>query len=178
MANEEVEVRTLLMRHRKQIIREINESELVNILTQKGVLTVAHQKQLYDIHNSGKLPNIDLNNASTPLIKNIVSDNTINGCMSASVSDSGGGSVSQTIKYNFGNKSDNDEIKCTYLIDVIARSGFEKFKEFCYAIESECPKLIGDLIHDQLNGGDSRDGKCSTQIINKMSSHISQDIER
>lgn len=161
MANEEVEVRTLLMRHRKQIIREINESELVTVLTQKGVLTAAHQKQLHDIQNAGKLlsNNIGLNNAANPHIKNNVSD-TVNGCMSAG-GVSGNGSGSETIKCNFGNESDTDEKKCTYLIDVIARSGFEKFKEFCYAIESECPKLIGDLIHDQLNGGDSRDGKYS-----------------
>lgn len=163
MANEEDEVRTLLMRHRKQIIREINESELVTILTQKNVLTAVHQKQLNEIQqNSGKQPNINLNNVTTPLIKNILSD-TVNGC---SVSAAGGGvsgsvSGSETIKCIFGSELETDEKKCIYLIDVIARSGFEKFKEFCYAIESECPKLIGDLIHDQLNGNNSRDGKCS-----------------
>lgn len=161
MANEEDEVRTLLMRHRKQIIREINESELISLLTQKNVLTAVHQKQLNDLQNSEKQPNISLNNAATPLIKNKLSD-TVNGCMNAGVSGSASGSGSETIKSNFGSELDNNEKKCIYLIDVIARSGFEKFKEFCYAIESECPKLIGDLIHDQLNGNNSRDGKCST----------------
>lgn len=159
MANEEDEVRTLLMRHRKQIIREINESELISLLTQKNVLTAVHQKQLNEFQNSEKQPNISLNNAATPHIKNKLSD-TVNGFVNAGVSGSVSGS--ETIKSNFGSELDSDEKKCIYLIDVIARSGFEKFKEFCYAIESECPKLIGDLIHDQLNGSNSRDGKCST----------------
>lgn len=163
MANEEDEVRTLLMRHRKQIIREINESELLTLLTQKNVLTAAQHKQLNELQNSGKPPiNISLNNAATPLIKNILSD-SVNGCASAG-GISGSASGSETINSIFGSELDNDEKKCINLIDVIARSGFEKFKEFCYAIESECPKLIGDLIHDQLNGGNSRDGKCSTTL--------------
>lgn len=157
MANEEDEVRTLLMRHRKQIIREINESELITILTKKGVLTAAHQIQLDNVQNSGNLQNIELNNATTPSKNNIVWD-TVNSCTNAGVS-------------GIGNESDTDEKKCTYLIDVIASSGFEKFKEFCYAIESECSKLIGDLIHDQLNGSSSRNGKSKTLDIDmhKMS---------
>lgn len=165
MANEEDEVRTLLMRHRKQIIHEINESDLVAVLTQKGVLTAANQKQLNEIPNSRKISNTGLSNATNPLTKNIVSD-TVNGCVSTGVSGSGSNSGSETIKCNVGSESDNDEKKCTYLIDVIACSGFEKFKEFCYAIESECPKLIGDLINDQLNGSSSRDRKCSAMSYN------------
>lgn len=46
-----------------------------------------------------------------------------------------------------------NEQKCTMLIDMIAKYGFEKFKEFCYAIESECPQLIEDLINDRLKNG-------------------------
>lgn len=45
------------------------------------------------------------------------------------------------------------EKKCTYLIDFISKNGFEKFKEFCYAIENECPQLISDLINDRLKYG-------------------------
>lgn len=150
MANEEDEVRTLLMRHRKQIIREINESALIAVLTEKGVLTAAHQIQLDDIQNLGNLPNAELNNATTSIKTNTVWD-TLNGCSNVGNNVSG----SEIIKYKFGSEADIDEKKCTYLIDVIARSGFEKFKEFCYAIESECSKLIGDLIHDQLNGSAS-----------------------
>lgn len=143
MASEEDEVRALLMRHRKQIIREVNESELVTVLTQKGVLSVINQKQLIDFQ-AEKCANLALNNGTTPLIKNLT--DTANGCTN-------GGS--DKIKCNLDNEFNEtiDDKKCTYLIDVIARSGFEKFKEFCYAIESECPKLIADLIHDRLNGG-------------------------
>ncbi|XP_037041312.1 tight junction protein ZO-1 isoform X5 [Bradysia coprophila] len=42
------------------------------------------------------------------------------------------------------------EKKCSLLIDFVSRNGFEKFKEFCYAIETECPQLIEDLINDRL----------------------------
>ncbi|XP_043071184.1 tight junction protein ZO-1 isoform X16 [Drosophila grimshawi] len=41
-------------------------------------------------------------------------------------------------------------LQCANLIDIIAKSGFEKFKQFCYAIECECPQLIEDLINDRL----------------------------
>lgn len=48
--------------------------------------------------------------------------------------------------------ADDFNAKCTVLVDLIAKNGFEKFKEFCYAIESECPQLIEDLINDRVNG--------------------------
>lgn len=153
MASEEDEVRALLMRHRKQIIREVNESELVTVLTQKGVLSVANQKQLNELQ-ADKFNNFHLNNSQTPIIKNvsetIATATASNGCTN------GGSEIN---KINSDHEYDVDEKKCTYLIDVIARNGFEKFKEFCYAIESECPKLIGDLIHDRLNGSGGT-GKC------------------
>ncbi|TDG52250.1 hypothetical protein AWZ03_001531 [Drosophila navojoa] len=41
-------------------------------------------------------------------------------------------------------------VQCANLIEIIAKSGFEKFKQFCYAIECECPQLIEDLINDRL----------------------------
>lgn len=44
-------------------------------------------------------------------------------------------------------------LQCANLIDIIARNGFEKFKQFCYAIECECPQLIEDLINDRLKSG-------------------------
>lgn len=65
------------------------------------------------------------------------------------------------VKKNVLTKSDEETIKqladnfigkCTVLVDLIAKNGFEKFKEFCYAIESECPQLIEDLINDRVNG--------------------------
>lgn len=44
-------------------------------------------------------------------------------------------------------------LQCDNLIDIIAKNGFEKFKQFCYAIECECPQLIEDLINDRLKNG-------------------------
>lgn len=51
------------------------------------------------------------------------------------------------------------EKKCNHLIDYVSRNGFEKFKQFCYAIEDECPKLIEDLIQDRLKHNSSLEGK-------------------
>lgn len=145
MASEEDEVRALLMRHRKQIIRDVKESELVTVLTQKGVLSATNLKQLNDIQ-SEKYTKFGLNNGTAPIIKNLA--DTSNGFAP------NGGSVSETIKSNIDDGPEIDEKKCTVLIDAISRNGFEKFKEFCYAIERECPKLIEDLIADRLNGGE------------------------
>lgn len=147
MASEEDEVRALLMRHRKQIIRDVNESELVTVLAQKGVLSATNQKQLTELQSEKYNKFIGLNNGTTPIIKNLT--DTANGFATTN-----GGCVSETIKCNINdNENELDAKKCTFLIDVIARNGFEKFKEFCYAIERECPKLIEDLIADRLSGG-------------------------
>lgn len=42
--------------------------------------------------------------------------------------------------------------QCSTLVEIISKNGFEKFKQFCYAIENECPQLIEDLINDGLKG--------------------------
>lgn len=145
MASEEDEVRALLMRHRKQIILDVNESGLVTVLAQKGVISATNQKQLSEIQLE-KFNKFGLNNGLTPIIKNL--SETANGYAT------NGGCVIET-KSKIDNENEVDEKKCTFLIDVIAQNGFEKFKEFCYAIERECPKLIEDLIADRLNGGKS-----------------------
>lgn len=146
MASEEDEVRALLMRHTKQIIRDVNESELLTVLAQKGVLSATNQKQLAEILSEKYNKFIAFNNGSTPIIKNLTE--TSNGFATTN-----GGSVSETNKNNIDNENELDDKKCKFLIDVIARNGFEKFKEFCYAIEQTCPKLIEDLIADRLSGG-------------------------
>lgn len=154
MASEEDEVRALLMRHRKQIIRDVNESDLITVLTQKGVLSATNLKQLNDFQTDKLKHIVGLNNGTTPIIKNLT--DTANGFAN------NGGSV---IGDNY---IDADEKKCSFLIDVIARNGFEKFKEFCFAIETECPQLIGDLIEDGHSGGKSFcDIFCSLSIRSK-----------
>lgn len=124
MATEEDEVRALLSRHRKQIIRDFSESKLVTVLAQKGVLNSADEKLLNDI--------------------------------AASDGDNGPATIEA-----IANGSDVNEQQCCFLIEVIAKNGFEKFKEFCYAIESDCPQLIEDLINDRL-----KSGKCINTVFN------------
>lgn len=130
MATEEDEVRALLSRHRKQIIRDFSESKLVTVLAQKGVLNSVDEQLLNDIAAAA------------------ASDGDNNGPATIEAIANGSGSG--------GGGGDVHEQQCGFLIEVIARNGFEKFKEFCYAIESDCPQLIEDLINDRL-----KSGKCS-----------------
>lgn len=146
MATEEDEVRELLMRHRKQIIRDLNESKLLTVLTEKGVLSASNEKLFNDIHVENR--NLfGLNKVSTPSIID-----SCGGGVDGSVINNG---ASDTFKNRFDNENDIDEKKCSFLIDAIARNGYEKFKKFAFAIENECPQLIEDLINDQCN----RNGK-------------------
>lgn len=135
MANEEDEVRALLTRHRKQIIRDFSESKLVSILLQKGVLNGSNEKLLNEIQNQCAA---DKKHPQP------------NGSVSVAASSV---TAAATAEFNQITVNEINEKKCNFLIDVIARNGFEKFKEFCYAIESECPQLIEDLINDRLKNG-------------------------
>lgn len=63
-------------------------------------------------------------------------------------SGSAGVAVTETL-----NDAEILRLQCDNLIDIIAKNGFEKFKQFCYAIECECPQLIEDLINDRLKNG-------------------------
>lgn len=40
----------------------------------------------------------------------------------------------------------NPGTKCDLLIDTIAKGGFRKFQEFCYAVEEVCPTLINEMM--------------------------------
>lgn len=95
MADESEEVRSLLSRHRLTIVRELVQTNLVQILVKNSVI-------------------------------NVEDDELING------------------------ESDLEK-KCDHLIEIIAKDGFDKFKQFCYAIENECSQLISDLITDKLS---------------------------
>lgn len=132
MASEEDEVHALLSRHRSQIIRDLNESKLVAVLVQKGVLNSANEKLFNELTVT----------FATPTTSNDNSDGV--DCV-------GMGPTAATIESVA--IDDVWEQKCSYLIEMIAKHGFEKFKEFCYAIESECPQLIEDLINDRLKTG-------------------------
>lgn len=95
MADESEEVRSLLSRHRLTIVRDLVQTNLVQILVKNSVI-------------------------------NVEDEELING------------------------ESDLEK-KCDQLIEIVARDGFEKFKQFCYAIENECSQLISDLINDKLS---------------------------
>ncbi|XP_049537572.1 uncharacterized protein LOC125952255 [Anopheles darlingi] len=103
MADETAEVRSLLMRHRLSIVRDLVGTGLLQVLLKGGVLTVAQEEQL--------------------------------------------------------NAEDSLEVRCEQLIELIAGGGFEQFKQFCYAIESECSQLISDLINDKLSQVDDGGGE-------------------
>ncbi|XP_050071750.1 uncharacterized protein LOC126559623 [Anopheles maculipalpis] len=110
MADETGEVRSLLMRHRLSIVRDLIGTSLLQVLLKAGVLTATQEEQL-----TGE-PSLDA--------------------------------------------------RCDQLIELVARDGFEKFKQFCYAIESECSQLISDLINDKLSqvDGDDDDGHGVTNV--------------
>ncbi|XP_021706854.1 tight junction protein ZO-1 isoform X3 [Aedes aegypti] len=95
MADESEEVRSLLSRHRLTIVRDLVQTNLVQILVKNSVINVEDEEQ---INGAGDL-----------------------------------------------------EKKCDQLIEIVAKDGFEKFKQFCYAIENECSQLISDLINDKLS---------------------------
>lgn len=158
MASEEDEVRALLMRHRKQIIRDFNESKLIAVLTQKGVLNVSSERLFNEISSAvcndqsdkyGKIV-VDAATTATTTTTTTTAATTIASPIIENTTNP------PTTTTNGSDNSTNIEInekKCTFLIDVISKNGFEKFKEFCYAIESECPQLIEDLINDRIKGG-------------------------
>lgn len=132
MATEQDEVRELLMRHRKQIIRDLNESKLLTVLTEKGVLSASDEQLFNDIQVENR-KYFGITNG-TAIIDSVINSG-----------------ASDAFKNRFDNEYTVDEKKCSVLIDVIARNGYEKFKMFAYAIENECPRLIEDLINDQCN---------------------------
>lgn len=132
MATEEDEVRELLTRHRKQIICELKESKLLTVLTEKGVLSASDEQLFNDIQVENR-KYVGLTNG-TAIIDSVINSG-----------------ASDAFKNHFDNDNTVDNKICSFLIDVIARNGYEKFKMFAYAIENECPRLIEDLINDQCN---------------------------
>lgn len=167
MASEEDEVRALLMRHRKQIIRDFNESKLIAVLTQKGVLNVSSERLFNEISSVvcnddsekyGKIVVDAAASAAATTTNKITTTTTTTTKTTTSpiievMTNNNPNTTTTTNGSDILANTEINEKKCTFLIDVISRNGFEKFKEFCYAIESECPQLIEDLINDRIKGG-------------------------
>lgn len=95
---EEVEVRSLLNRHRRRILIDLENSDMLSVLVKRNVISV----------------------------------------------------ITEALLVNFQSLPEDQRRKCDLLIDTIAKCGFKKFKEFCYAIEEECPELIHEMINDHV----------------------------
>lgn len=158
MASEEDEVRALLMRHRKQIIRDFNESKLLAVLTQKGVLNVSSERLFNEISSPANC-NDQSENYGKIIVDSVPQPPPTIRTTTATATATTTSPIFDNVTNSSTNGSDMlansaiNEKKCTFLIDLISRNGFEKFKDFCYAIESECPQLIEDLINDRIKGG-------------------------
>lgn len=129
-AEEEDEVRSLLTRHRSRILSDMMTTDLLAVLVKNSVISADEEESL--------------NKPSSVIVVQKSSDN---------------GSISGNESNDASSCNDDSQvlfkIKCTNLINLIAQNGFEKFKQFCYAVENECPQLIEDLINDRLKCGKS-----------------------
>lgn len=142
------EVRSLLTRHRKTIIKELNESTLIEILVKNHVISVIDEEKLNSFCDSPK---------TSESVEFFVDDD-VDDDDDKKLSDRENKIKlkSSTVGGNKVKKKCSDlslNFKCDYLIEFISKNGFLKFKEFCYAIETECPKLIAELIEDKLKYG-------------------------
>lgn len=130
-AEEEDEVRNLLTRHQSRILSDMMSTDLLAVLVKNSVISADEEEAL-----SSK-PSVSAGN---------VQKNSDTGSISGNESCSGSSNDdSQVVLF---------KIKCVNLINLIAQNGFEKFKQFCYAVENDCPQLIEDLINDRLKIGE------------------------
>lgn len=129
--SEQDEVRELLSQHRDGIVRELRTSRMIAVLLDTEVLTTKERLAICG--------DDDDNSNDEPQDKR------------TDISDEGGMNPRTTVPAS-AIHFDLDT-QCTNLIDYVAQNGFEKFKQFCYAIETECPQLIADLINDRLKYG-------------------------
>lgn len=90
----EAEVKTLLLRHKASLLRELDTSELLGALVKRGIITEVDRAAVAGTSDLTSGPDIDL------------------------------------------------------FVDVIGAKGFDAFREFCYALESECPNVLRDLLVD------------------------------
>nr|XP_036229502.1 uncharacterized protein LOC106622754 isoform X3 [Bactrocera oleae] len=87
------------------------------------------------------------NRSVTPSLVNISETDGIIGTST----DQSENNCDEDLKLNLNSLNDADiyQEQSTNLIEIIAKGGFVKFKQFCYAIDNECPKLIEDLFNDK-----------------------------
>ncbi|XP_017104410.2 tight junction protein ZO-2 isoform X11 [Drosophila bipectinata] len=176
---EEEEVRSLLSRHQERIMLDLGSTDLLAVLVKNSVLSQSEEDLLLKPYNAAT-PTPSTTAASDPpgtaptLTKRKLSAVASSGSSASGGSGSGGSGSSRCASVNGDAHSDSRpltpsggsgggcsglsdaeilRLQCSNLIEIIAKSGFEKFKQFCYAIECECPQLIEDLINDRLKSG-------------------------
>ncbi|XP_065722423.2 tight junction protein ZO-3 isoform X12 [Drosophila suzukii] len=174
---EEEEVRSLLSRHQERIMLDLGSTDLLAVLVKNSVLSQSEEDLLLKPYNAvtptpsaaasatveppGSAPSLTKRKLSAVASSGSTASGgsggsggsgssrcaSVNGdanCDSRSLTPSGGGLCSGL------NDAEILRLQCSNLIEIIAKNGFEKFKQFCYAIECECPQLIEDLINDRL----------------------------
>lgn len=94
------EVRTLMCRHKASLLRELNATNLLNVLVKRGVISEVDRDAVAGSADRSSETDIDL------------------------------------------------------FIDVIGTKGFNAFREFCFALEAECPHVLTNLLvdHHGVNG--------------------------
>lgn len=89
------EVRRLLSRHKGSLLRELEGSNLIGALLERGVITELDRKAVQSGGDVGDDADVDL------------------------------------------------------LVELVQAKGFEAFREFCFALEAECPHVLAELLVDQ-----------------------------
>ncbi|XP_030373861.1 uncharacterized protein LOC115623597 isoform X3 [Scaptodrosophila lebanonensis] len=162
---EEEEVRSLLLRHQERIMLDLGSTDMLAVLVKNSVLSQSEEDLLVKSYPPESTV-VDTVAADAESNSGIVNGDQGSDNRSLTPSNSGGTeavpSSSSSLQYNSLNDADILRMQCTNLIEIISKSGFEKFKQFCYAIECECPQLIEDLINDRL--------KSDSTIINSSQS--------
>ncbi|XP_049304732.1 tight junction protein ZO-1 isoform X11 [Bactrocera dorsalis] len=100
------------------------------------------------------------NRSVTPSLVNV---SETDGIIATNADQSSENNCEEDLKLNLNSLNDADiyQEQSTKLIEIIAKGGFIKFKQFCYAIDNECPKLIEDLFNDK--------EKCDAAVNNTSS---------
>ncbi|KAH8304935.1 hypothetical protein KR018_011252, partial [Drosophila ironensis] len=169
---EEEEVRSLLSRHQERIMLDLGSTDLLAVLVKNSVLSQSEEDLLLKPYNAATptptpTPPAPASEPTKRKLSAVVSSGS---SASGGSAGSGGSGSSRCASVNGDAASDSRPItpaggcsglsdaeilrlQCSNLIEIIAKSGFEKFKQFCYAIECECPQLIEDLINDRLKSG-------------------------
>lgn len=180
---EEEEVRLLLSRHQERIMLDLGSTDLIAVLVKNSVLSQSEEDLLLKTATEpgsapssvGALTKRKLSavassssgsgsggSASVSGVGGDYSSSLAGSSRSASVNGDHAQSDNRSLTPSVGgggaapealNDAEIVRVQCANLIEIIAKSGFEKFKQFCYAIECECPQLIEDLINDRLKSG-------------------------